>query len=98
MVMERAIKFTAPEYEHFKDELERRQWLKLAAIPSPARSHLVEEFYANLRHTTSNRVLIRGHQRNFSLVAINRFYQTPEVENDTFTQMRDGEVNWDEVL
>ena len=42
IVMERAIKFTAPEYEHFEDELERRQWLKLTANPSPARSHLVE--------------------------------------------------------
>ena len=35
---------------------------------------------------------------DFSLEAINRFYQTPEVENDSFIQMLDGEVDWNEVL
>ena len=59
--MERAIKFTTLEFEHFEDELERKQWLKLAANPSPARNCLVEEFYTNLYYTTGNKVYLKGH-------------------------------------
>ena len=98
IVMERAIKFTAPDYEHFEDELERRQWLSLAANLTPAHTRLVEEFYANLRYTLGSRIFLRGQRIDFSPAAINSLYQAPEVDNDAFTRMLDGEVNWEEVL
>ena len=83
----------APEYEHFEDELERRQWLRLAANLSPACSHLMEEFYANLRYTIGSKVYLRGRQVDFGFAANNSFYRIPKVENDAFTHMLDGRVN-----
>ena len=58
--MERAIKFTTLEFEHFEDELERKQWLKLATNPSPARNCLAEEFYTNLYYTQATKYTSGG--------------------------------------
>ena len=55
-------------------------------------------FYANLRYTIGKKVFLRGCQVDFSSAAINSFYRTPEVENDVFTRILDGELNWKEVL
>ncbi|EOY03178.1 Uncharacterized protein TCM_017750 [Theobroma cacao] len=59
---------------------------------------IVHEFYANFAEHDNGRIFIRGRQVPFDTLTINQFYNTPNIENDEYSQFVNGDINLDEVL
>lgn len=68
------------------------------AQPEAAVIPVVKEFYANVVEHENGVAFCRGKRVPFDSHAINRFYNTPDIENDEYTQYNNGQVDLEEVI
>ncbi|EOY26539.1 Uncharacterized protein TCM_028331 [Theobroma cacao] len=85
-------------YSHISDIIEKRRWETFCAQLEAAVILVVREFYANVVEHENGVAFGRGKRVPFDSHTINRFYGTPNLENDEYTQYSNGEVDLEEVI
>ncbi|KOM49889.1 hypothetical protein LR48_Vigan08g071600 [Vigna angularis] len=81
LLMERKVGLIPDFPPQFGEQLENRNWRKLATYPAPANIAVVKEFYTNARRLGDHLVedylsYVRGHAIRYDPDSINRFLDT----------------------
>ncbi|KOM34756.1 hypothetical protein LR48_Vigan02g090600 [Vigna angularis] len=98
LLMERKSRLILDFAPQFGEQLENRNWERLATFPAPANIAVVKEFYTNARrlgdHPTEEYMsYVRGHTIRYDPDAINRFLNTEWAgEQGHFQRNRNGVV------
>ncbi|KOM43501.1 hypothetical protein LR48_Vigan05g110500 [Vigna angularis] len=99
LLMERKARLIPDFAQQFGEQLENRNWGKLATYPAPANIAVIKEFYTNARrlrdHPTEDYLsYVRGHAIRYGPDSINRFLDTEwaGVPGGHFQRNRNGVV------
>ena len=79
-------------------QVKKRKWEVLVKHPEATVVLMVREFYANTKEHRNFHVFIRGKWVAFDRTTINRHYNLPNINNDEYEHMLNGEVNWETIM
>ena len=97
-IPERGIDLTMHHpYPRLMFLIEHRKWFKLCEQPQPAVTPIVREFYANATARTDSKAVVRGVEVSFSPMAINRYYELPDIIHDNFS-LSESNLNPEAIL
>ena len=79
------------------DPIANRGWRKFVQHPEPAVVPVVREFYVNAAEHQNFKVFVRSKMILFDHSTINRYYELPDIENDEYHNLIEGELGWNMI-
>ena len=77
--------------------IKNKKWEKFFEHPESVVISIVKECYVNTHEHQDYRMFVRRKMVLFNKTTINRYYELPDIENDEYHNLIEGELDWNMI-